>query len=67
LRTKKRRAHVISRIGKPFGPLASGSLNKVPLREEVRAAGWEMMSHIAELLPKHARGIYAQPPEENFA
>jgi len=67
LRTKKRRAHVISRVGKPFGPLAEGSLSKVPLREEVRAAGWEIMSHIAELLPKHARGIYAPPSEENFA
>jgi len=61
LHNKKRRAQVISRIGKPFGPLAEGSLSKVPLREEVRAAGWEIMSHIAELLPAHARGIYAQP------
>mgnify|MGYP001157867829 FL=1 len=67
LRKKKRRARVISRIGKPFGPLANGSLSKVPLREEVKAAGWEIMSHIAELLPHHARGIYAQPREETYA
>jgi hypothetical protein len=39
----------------------------VPLREEVKAAGWEIMSHIAELLPHHARGIYTQPIEETFA
>ena len=57
---KKRRAQVISRIGKPFGPLGEGSLSKVPMREEVRTAGWEIMNHIAELLPSHARGIYGQ-------
>lgn len=55
---KKRRARIITRIGKPFGPLAAGSLDKIPGREEVKAAGWEIMSRIAELLPAHARGIY---------
>ncbi|MEL7645018.1 MAG: lysophospholipid acyltransferase family protein [Anaerolineaceae bacterium] len=59
LTRKKRRARIISRIGKPFGPLAPGDLDKIPGREEVKAAGWEIMSHIADLLPAHARGIYA--------
>lgn len=64
LTRKKRRARIVSRIGKPFGPLAIGDLNKSPSREEVRNAGWEIMSRIADLLPTHARGIYnAQPPE----
>jgi len=58
LTRKKRRARIVTRIGKPFGPLAIGDLQKIPGREEVKAAGWEIMSHIADLLPRHARGIY---------
>lgn len=58
LTRKKRRARIVTRIGKPFGPLAFGDLGKIPAREEVKAAGWEIMSHIADLLPEHARGIY---------
>jgi 1-acyl-sn-glycerol-3-phosphate acyltransferase len=64
LKRKKRRARIVSRIGKPFGPLAIADLNKIPTREEVKNAGWEIMSHIADLLPAHARGEYGAPPPE---
>jgi len=61
LTRKNRRARIVTRIGKPFGPLAPGDLDKIPGREEVKAAGWEIMSRIADLLPPHARGVYGKP------
>ncbi|MGV7976447.1 MAG: lysophospholipid acyltransferase family protein [Anaerolineaceae bacterium] len=61
LTRKKRRARIVTRIGKPFGLLAAGGLDKIPGREEVKAAGWEIMSRIADLLPAHARGVYGMP------
>ena len=55
---KGRRAHVVSRIGKPFGPLAPKDPDCVPGREDVKRAGQEIMERIAELLPESARGPY---------
>lgn len=56
---KRRRARVISRIGKPFGPLLKPD-SPIPGRNEVNAAGEEIMRRIAELLPPHTRGLYGQ-------
>ena len=53
-----RRAQVVSRIGKPFGPLATGNVNNVPNRDDVRKAGQEIMEQIASMLPESARGPY---------
>ncbi len=60
LSRKRRRARIITRIGKPFGPLGTGT-DAIPGRLEVKAAGWEIMSQIAQLLPEHVRGPYGQP------
>ncbi|MDD2521623.1 MAG: lysophospholipid acyltransferase family protein [Anaerolineaceae bacterium] len=57
---KKRKARVVTRIGKPFGPLADGDPTCVPGREDVKNAGQEIMRQIANLLPKSARGPYLQ-------
>ena len=58
LRSKRRKARVVSRIGKPFGPLAIGEPGKLPGRAEVKAAGQVIMEKIAEMLPVAARGPY---------
>ncbi len=55
---KGRRARIVSRIGKPFGPLAPKDPDWVPGREDVKRAGQEIMERIAELLPESARGPY---------
>lgn len=55
---KKRKPKVITRIGKPFGPLAQGDIECVPGREEVKRAGQIIMEQIAGLLPESARGPY---------
>ncbi|MFZ3070814.1 MAG: lysophospholipid acyltransferase family protein [Anaerolineaceae bacterium] len=61
LTRKRRRARVLTRIGQAFGPLSKGDSTVIPSRDDVRTAGWEIMSQIARLLPDHARGPYAQP------
>lgn len=58
LTKEHRRARVVTRIGKPFGPLAVGVSNNVPGREEVKQAGHEIMTQIARMLPESARGPY---------
>lgn len=57
---KNRRARVVTRIGKPFGPLATADPNCVPGREEVKRAGHEIMEQIARMLPESVRGPYLQ-------
>lgn len=57
---KRRRARIQTRIGKPFGPLATADTSKIPNREDVNRAGLEIMENIARLLPEHARGPYLQ-------
>jgi 1-acyl-sn-glycerol-3-phosphate acyltransferase len=58
LRDKRRKACVVTRIGKPFGPLVIGEPGKLPGRVEVKAAGQAIMEKIAALLPISARGPY---------
>ena len=60
LRRERRRARVIARIGKAFGPLSAGT-DEVPGRTEIRAAGEEIIQHIARLLPPQAGGTYGLP------
>ncbi|MFZ3152113.1 MAG: lysophospholipid acyltransferase family protein [Anaerolineaceae bacterium] len=55
---KHRRARICTRIGKLFGPLSDRDQNGIPGREDVKAAGLEIMTQIAQLLPVHARGPY---------
>ena len=62
LREKHRKAHVVTRIGKVFGPLAIGEPGKLPGRVEVKAAGQAIMEKIAALLPISARGPYTADP-----
>ncbi len=58
LRQKRRKLRVVTRIGKPFGPLSFGEPGKLPGRVEVKAAGQAIMEKIAALLPISARGPY---------
>ncbi|NLZ26686.1 MAG: 1-acyl-sn-glycerol-3-phosphate acyltransferase [Chloroflexi bacterium] len=58
LRNKKRKARVISKIGKPFGPLSAADGGNRPSREDVERAGHEIMSQIAALLPPKVRGAF---------
>lgn len=60
LTKKGRRARVITRIGKSFGPLAAKDADCIPTREDVKQAGQEMMEQIAKMLPESARGLYLQ-------
>lgn len=62
IRRKKRRARVISRIGRIFGPLSSADTDHVPGREDVKRAGLIIMENIAKVLPESARGAYLQDP-----
>jgi len=55
---KGRRTKVITRIGKPFGPLAAKNTDHVPSRDDVKHAGLEIMEQIASVLPESARGPY---------
>lgn len=58
-RRERRKARVVSRVGKVFGPLGEPNPEKRPGRAEVAAAGQKIMTRLAELLPAHARGVYA--------
>ncbi len=55
---QRRRVRVVTRIGKPFGPLVAADPDCVPNREDVQRAGQEIMEQIARMLPKSARGNY---------
>lgn len=60
LTKKRRRARLVTRIGKPFGPLAPKNTDIVPSRDDVKQAGQEIMEQIAKMLPESARGPYLQ-------
>jgi 1-acyl-sn-glycerol-3-phosphate acyltransferase len=60
LTKKRRRARLVTRIGKPFGPLAPKNTDVVPSRDDVKQAGQEIMEQIAKMLPDSARGPYLQ-------
>ena len=58
---KGRRAKVVARIGKPFGPFrAEGRGRK--RRRQLEEIGHEIMGRIAELIPPERRGHYAKDP-----
>lgn len=59
IRNKKRKARVITRIGKVFGPLKPANENGRPTRDEVNHARHEIMRQIAALLPPETRGPFA--------
>lgn len=63
---KHRRARVVTRIGKPFGPLVIGDPDCLPGREEVKQAGQLIMTEIAKMLPESARGPYLQQESDNL-
>ena len=63
---KHRRARVVTRIGKPFGPLATVDPNCIPGREDVKRAGHEIMEQIARMLPEPVRGPYLQQESRNL-
>lgn len=65
IKRKKRRARIVTRIGKAFGPLSIADTSKVPGREDVKRAGQEIMENIAKMLPENTRGKYLQ--EGNLA
>ncbi|MGD8969586.1 MAG: lysophospholipid acyltransferase family protein [Anaerolineae bacterium] len=56
-----KRAHVIIRIGKPFGPFQAEGRGRAR-RPELEAIGHEIMGRIAELIPPEKRGHYSDDP-----
>jgi 1-acyl-sn-glycerol-3-phosphate acyltransferase len=56
-----KRAHVMIRVGKPFGPFKAPGRGR-ERRKHVDAIGDEIMLHIAELLPPERRGFYSKDP-----
>jgi 1-acyl-sn-glycerol-3-phosphate acyltransferase len=54
---KKRRLGIHTRIGKVFGPLKSKNPDR-PTREEIKDAGRQIMTRIAELLPPAYQGEF---------
>jgi len=57
IKEKKRRLGIITKIGEVFGPIKSKNPNR-PSRQEIKAAGYLMMTRIAALLPKEYRGEF---------
>jgi 1-acyl-sn-glycerol-3-phosphate acyltransferase len=57
LSEKKRPLGIRTKIGKVFGPLTSKNPDR-PSREEIQEAGRQIMTQIAELLPKPYRGEF---------
>ncbi len=58
---KGKRAKVVTRIGKPFGPFrAEGRGRK--RRRQLEEIGHEIMGRIAELIPPERRGHYSKDP-----
>lgn len=58
IRNKKRKARVVSKIGKVFGPLKIADGGTRPSRDDVNRARHEIMSQIAALLPPEVRGEF---------
>ncbi|MFH1086709.1 MAG: lysophospholipid acyltransferase family protein [Chloroflexota bacterium] len=56
-----RRAHVVARIGRPFGPFAITARGQAR-RQALDELGHEIMRHIAELIPPELRGYYSEDP-----
>lgn len=56
-----RRAQVVLRIGRPFGPYAMSGRGRAR-REQLDAIGHDIMQHIAALLPPAQRGVYSDDP-----
>jgi 1-acyl-sn-glycerol-3-phosphate acyltransferase len=56
-----RRARVMVRIGRPFGPFAVSARGQAR-RQALDELGHEIMRHIAELLPPELRGYYSDDP-----
>ncbi len=59
IRKKGRKARIITRIGKPFGPLKPEKEGERLNRDDVNRARHEIMSQIAALLPPETRGSFA--------
>jgi len=57
-----KRAKVTFRFGKPFGPFEITKKGKEK-RKQLDEIGHEIMRHIANLLPEHSRGFYANDPK----
>lgn len=57
-----KRARVILRIGKPFGPFQATGRGR-RRREQLDEVGHKIMHRIAELLPPERRGHYSKDPE----
>jgi 1-acyl-sn-glycerol-3-phosphate acyltransferase len=60
--SKRQRAKVTIRIGKPFGPLKAEGRGRAR-REKLNEIGDTIMQHIAELLPPERRGMYSDDPK----
>jgi 1-acyl-sn-glycerol-3-phosphate acyltransferase len=58
---QRRRAHVVLRIGHPFGPFNAEGGGRAH-RHQLDAIGDEIMFHIAALLPPERRGWYSDDP-----
>jgi 1-acyl-sn-glycerol-3-phosphate acyltransferase len=58
---KGRRARVVVRVGKPFGPFSASGRGR-ERRQSLEKIGHEIMHHIAELLPAERRGHYSDDP-----
>ena len=58
---KGKRARVIARVGKPFGPFTASGRGR-ERREYLERIGHEIMHHVAELLPAERRGHYSDDP-----
>ena len=56
-----RRATVILRVGKPFGPLKVSGKGR-ERREQIDEIGHQIMRRIAELIPPEKRGHYSDDP-----
>ncbi|MBN1265272.1 MAG: 1-acyl-sn-glycerol-3-phosphate acyltransferase [Anaerolineales bacterium] len=59
--SKQRRAEVLLRIGKPFGPFAVEGRGR-ERRRQLDEIGNQIMSRIAELLPPERRGFFSDDP-----
>jgi 1-acyl-sn-glycerol-3-phosphate acyltransferase len=58
---KGKRARVLIRVGKPFGPFSAPGRGR-ERRQRLEAIGDEIMRHIAELIPPERRGYYSKDP-----
>ena len=56
-----KRAKVVARVGKPFGPIEVQGRGR-KRRRQLKEIGHEIMSRIAELIPPERRGHYSADP-----